>query len=486
MNSLVKKTIILGSITAVTAGIGVAVLVPMVSKKYKITLYNPNVDIETNKNASHYFVIMMDSMASYKMESVITQEHLESEFNGWDLKMNVLSPGYGTETGLSGVIGGPKRTPIIGQFKGIKTPQTFNNAWDNMVADVSTADVEHIYISNPEYYNSHGRKFNGTKTIKDPMNKVKYLESSAQENEKPDSLSMLVHQVNANENNFSFFVSDVGHTNGYSNAYYNKNGGGIVNQILNLKKELKRRNMYDTSYILVVSDHGRAPVQEKDYHGKYMKQLRKMKYNYYVKYNPSSPSIDSITTPTFKQPETRTFSQAIIGSGEAVTSSMASIFYKPRYQRNNKIRYDEDNLFADYDAPGIFYNDLNIDDKNLAFNMNKYMPKTYAGSSYNSYVKNPLKANLSKRKLFVMNKNNNYGIYPDLHFGKQISLYKGPFLKPGAKVEKYILDKMIYWREETPFLEKQANNALKTSNIGGLKILGEMLYSLESTKKLRS
>ena len=129
-----------------------------------------------------------------------------------------------------------------------------------MVADVSTANVENIYISNPEYYNSHGSISEGTKTIKDPLNKIKYLVSTRTENNKSDSLAMLAHQVEANENNFSFFVSDVGHTNRYSNAYYNKNGGGIVNQVLNLKKELKRRHMYETSTILIASDHGRAPI----------------------------------------------------------------------------------------------------------------------------------------------------------------------------------------------------------------------------------
>lgn len=493
MKTLTKKILISSSLALVSAGGVAAYLATALPKEFIPVYRNSNSDIEISKKASHYFVIMMDSMASYKVESVLEQEDLEEQFNGWDLKMNVLSPGYGTETGLSGVIGGPKRTAVIGQFKGIKTPQTFNDAWDNMVSDVSTADVENIYISNPEYYNTSGRHSVGTRTIKDEMHKVVYLDSSHEENSEPDSLAMLAHQVNANENNFSFFVSDIGHTNGYSNAYFNKAGGGIINQILNLKKELKRRKMYDNSYILIASDHGRSQIGGKAYTGKYFNQLTKIKYDYYMKYNPAyvpniwnpaANSIDSISNPTFEAPVSKGYKEGIIGGGEAVVASMASIFYKPRHQTNNKIHYDEQNLFADYDVPGIFYNDLKIDDKNISFNLNDYMPKTYNGSSYNSYVKNPLRADLTNRKLFVMNKNNNWGIFPNLLFGKQVSLYKGPFLKPSNKIEKYILDDIQWTWRETPIIEKEANKALKTDKDGGLKTLGILLNALESNKKI--
>ena len=130
-----------------------------------------------------------------------------------------------------------------------------------MVSDVSTVKtMKNIYISNPEYYMSHGTKFKGEENIVDQRKIVRYLHSGTNDNDDSNDLATLAKQVNANEDNFSFFVSDAGHTNGYRNAYFDKPGGhGIVNQLLKFKEKLKERHMYDNSYILVVSDHGRPP-----------------------------------------------------------------------------------------------------------------------------------------------------------------------------------------------------------------------------------
>lgn len=481
MNSKLKKILIVTTaVITTTAGVGAAIIFPL---QY---VYKDRRKVETNNNSSHYFVIMMDSMASYKMESALKQEHLEDEFKGWDLKMNVLSPGYGTETGLAGIIGGPKRTPLIGQFLGKTPSEVYNDAYDTMVADLSTADIKHIYMSNPEYYKTSGTDFEGSETIRDPKKLVRYISSYKNGNLGPNSLKVLASQVKENENNFSFFISDIGHTDTYNKAYYNKSGGGIVNQLLNFKRELVKRKMYDNSYILVVSDHGRPPVHESDYTGKYINKLRAKTYNNYVNYNAdkSAGRIDSISHPTFLPKEVKTYTDMITGGGEAVAASMNSIFYKPRRQKNTHITYDDTNLFANYDVQSIIHHDLNIDDKNITFDMNDYMPSGYTGSSYNSYVKDPLHADLSNRKLFVANKNTSYGLWHDLHFGKQISLFNKPFFSQNGTIEKYILDNKTWNWAETPYLQEQSNIALKTDKLGGLKTLGKMLYALESNKKI--
>ena len=446
-------------------------------------LIQPNVYIETNKHAKHYFVIMADSMSSLKLQSVLETEKLENKFNGWNLKMNVLSPGYGTETGLSGVLGGPRRTAIMAQFRGQKISANHDDAWENLISDISSIDMKHIYLSNTEGYGTGGgAKFASENNIKDPKNKIITLRSSSSDNENSGDLLKLVKQVNANENNFSMFISDIAHINGYHNAYYNSSGGGLVNELIRMNAELKRRHMFDSSYILVVSDHGRGmePNFLNEYKGKYMNLMRNKILKQWTAKELNSqldPQIKSLDNPQFTSPEMLNWEKASLGGGESFVSSMASIFYKGRMNKG-KLDYDDKNLYANYDVVSIIYHDLLIDDKNITFNLNTLLGNSYSGSSYNSYIKDPIHSDLSERKLFVANKNNNSGFWDDLHFGKQITLCKGPFTNPKNHLRKFILDKLQFTWKEMPFLEKESiKERMKSRN--GFHSLGKILTALE-------
>ena len=478
---LIWRGLLIGSLGLVTAGAGIGTFAYNYFKEPD--LLKPNADIETSKTAKHYFVIMADSMASLKMQSVIEQEKLENKFKGWNLKMNVLSPGYGTETGLSGVLAGPKRTAIMAQFRGQKLRENHNQAWENLVSDVSTIDMKHIYLSNTEAYKAtSGRDFETRKNIPDPKKLVVGLRTSSSDNSRNGDLVKLVKQVNANENNFSMFVSDISHTNGYHNAYYNSSGGGLINELMRMNKELKRRHMFDNSYILVVSDHGRAMSNNalNEYKGRYMNIMRNrvMKQRVAKESNwKMQKQIRSLDNPIFSKPTLLNWEDTCLGGGESVVSSMASIFYKSR-NNNGKFSIDDQNLYANYDAMSIVYNDLKIDDKNIRFNLNSLTGNSYNGTPYNSYVKDPLHSDLSNRKLFVANKNNDFGFYNNLHFGKQLTLFKGPFTNPKNSMKKFILDELSYSWKEKPFLEQESINE-RIVGKNGFHSLGKILTALE-------
>ena len=470
-----------------TMGIISSIILPITAT---ISCSKNNVEQKNLNPFKHYFVVMMDSWTSYKVRAVLKQENIESKFNGWDLKMNVLSPGYGTETGLPGVIGGPKRTSVMAQFRWQNIATNHEEAWNNMVSDVSTSNVDHIYLSNIEGYKNQGTTSN-PQTIPDSKHKVVYLDSGSANNSNPDSLVNLIKGVKKNENNFSFFIDDSAHDDSYKKAYYDKTGSGSINQVLNMIKELKDRDMYDNSSILIVSDHGRPlPNNPVGYQEGYIRNILNLTYDQYNPYNhePNKEGIDSINSPTFYPKVEKNYDDIKKeidknGTGEILTSSMASIFYKHIGASKDKIQYDNKNLYANYDAQGIIYHDLNIDDKNIRFNMNDYMPSEYKGTPYNSYVKNPLDADLSQRRLFVANKNNYFGFHADLHFGKQITLYKGPFLNPLNKITKYILNDLYYLNRKMPFLQKELARYIGDGKVG-YKTLGRILWALESNKNI--
>lgn len=94
-------------ITLGGVGAASAISIPLVLTKGKVKyLTPPKNQLIQNSHSKHYFLIMADSMASFKMQAVLQKENQENQFNGWRLNMNVVTSGFGTETGLPAVVGG--------------------------------------------------------------------------------------------------------------------------------------------------------------------------------------------------------------------------------------------------------------------------------------------------------------------------------------------------------------------------------------------
>ena len=435
-----------GSITAIT--------VPLSLNKGEVHyLTLANNQITQNSKSKHYFLIMADSMASFKMQAVLQKENLEKKFNGWRLNMNVVTSGYGTETGLPGVVGGAKFNPVIAQSNSMTLKENIKNAYDSLFTDLSnSSSIDKIYVSNPEYYKTTATKWFGSRDIKDPKHKIEYIDGSTRDNIKVNDFAIIANQIKANENNFTYLVSDIAHRNDYG-GYYSHNGG-LVNALTTLTDILKKRKMYDDSTILVVSDHGRPMEKNTDFQGDYINKYRNFKYK---EYTPSGGrnKITSLATPSFSMEE-KHFNDSLSPTAESILENMSGMFYKPLKQTDSKsIEYDYKNLWASYDARSVIYKDLNITNKNWEFTLNK--SGLFNNNPFNSFIEDPMHSpQMETRRLLSMNKNHSWGIHDSVHYGKDAIVFNGAFFGTYAKpIERYIFEKIDRLKGETTFLEKK-------------------------------
>ena len=414
--------------------------------------------ITQNSHSKHYFLIMADSMASFKMQAVLQKEKLEEKFNGWRLNMNVVTSGYGTETGLPAVVGGAKYNPVIAQANSVKQSNNVKDAYDSFFSGLSnSSSLDKIYVSNPEYYKTAATNWFGSRDIKDPKNKIKYIDASTRGNVEVNDFKMVANQVNANENNFTYMVSDIAHRNDYG-GYYSKTGG-LVNALRDFSNVLKKRKMYDDSVILVVSDHGRPMEKETDFQGDYISKYRKFSYK---EYSPSnSKKINNLSSPSFHMEE-KHFKESLSPVQESIVENMSGMFYKPLKQSDSKkIEYDYKNLWAAYDARSVIYHDLNISDNNLNFQLNKsgLFNKNPLSSFIDDPMNNPL---MATRRLIAMNKNYSWGIHDSVHYGKDAIIFNGAFFGKYAKpIEKYIFEKLDFKKGLSTLIERKIIKANK-------------------------
>ena len=458
MNKTIK------TLGVITAGVGtsIAVSLPLILKKGKVSY----VHLEQNKiiqksNSKHYFMIMADSMASFKMQAVLQKEKLEEEFKGWRLNMNVVTSGYGTETGLPAVVGGAKYNPVLAQANSKKQSDNVTEAYDSFFSDLSNSTaLDKIYVSNPEYYKTAATSWFGSRDIKDPKNKISYIDATTRDNVKVKDFKMIANQVKANENNFTYMVSDIAHRNDYG-GYYSKDGGGLVNALRVLTNTLKERKMYDDSTILVVSDHGRPMENNSDFQGTAINEFRKNSF-VYKEYSPSGgkDKISDLASPSFEV-EVKHFSDSLSPMQESVVENMSGMFYKPFRQKDSKINYNSDTLWASYDARSVVYHDLNINGDTLKFNLNK--SGKFNNQSLNGFIDDPMNnIKMKTRRLISFNKNHSWGIHDSVHYGKDAIVWSSPFFEPNINtIERYIFEKMDFKKGEKTLIEKKtiaANN----------------------------
>lgn len=361
--------------------------------------------------------------------------------------------------------GGGHYNPIVAQSNSVKQSKNVTDAYDSLFSDLSnSASLDKIYVSNPEYYKTAATSWYGSRDIKDPKHKITYIDASTRDNVKVNDFEMIANQVNANENNFTYMVSDIAHRNDYG-GYYSKTGG-LVNALKNFSNVLKRRNMYDDSVILVVSDHGRPMSKESDFQGDYINKYRKF---HFKEYTPSGnrKKINDLSTPSFHMEEKHYEDSLNAVPGESIVENMSGMFYKPLKQSDSTlIKYDYKNLWASYDARSVIYHDLNIDDSNINFKLNK--SGLFNTNPFNSYIADPMNNPLmSTRRLIAMNKNHSWGIHDSVHYGKDAIVFNGTFFGLNSKpIERYVFETLDSKKGSMTLLEKKTNaaNLIKPGN----------------------
>lgn len=395
-----------------------AIITPLVTNNFNNFEPNKVNNWVETKKSHHTFLLMVDSFTSIKAVDAFKQEKHFDDLNGWDVKMNVLSSGGGTDTGLGGIIGGFKHSFFNSQTRqGHDHVTDLGNSYDNLFDLASKKqNIKHSYISFAELYDGY---HNGVETVKGSKNM--YLFSDSQYNEPINSFERLVSQVEANEDNFSFFLSDVAHGNAYEN-YKN-----AVNSIHKFIEVLKERKMYDNSTIIVTSDHGRPIQNPNEFKGENVTKLKAIKFKRRKQLDDGSFS--SISDGDFS---------IFHGPNEPI-HFISSLLYKPAHQSNQPANIDYDNLYSNMDAATITYNSLGINTDYLKWNWTQHM-NGYKGNDINSFIPFPIK-NPSKDRILMSfgydfsNKNNGY---------ETINVMNGPILGPNASEIKEVILKKYF------------------------------------------
>lgn len=388
--------------------------------------------IETKKS-HHTFLLMVDSFTSIKAVDVFKKEGLFDELNGWDIKMNVLSSGGGTDTGLGGIIGGFQHSFFNSQIRNDHDHITdIGNSYDHLFESASKkANIKHSYLSFAELYDG---THNGVETVKGSKNV--YLYSDSQYNEPVNSLKKLVSQVEANEDNFSFFLTDTAHGNAYEN--YKKATNSIA-QFINL---LKERKMYDNSTIIITSDHGRPIQNPKEFTGENVSKLKNIKFE----------RRQQTKEGTFVDLPEGNFNN-FHGPNQPI-HFISSLLYKREKQDDLPAKIDYENLYSNMDAATLTYNSLGINTEYLKWNWNTYM-NGYNGYKINSFIEKPIETPSKNRIMLSFG----YDFQKKNEGHETINVMDKPIIGPNAgKMKEIVLQKY--------YLESLRNTNKGISHIG--------------------